>query len=203
MLLGNAKGYTKMVMARFKEIGYRPQLFLVNAADCGVPQRRERVFFCAIRDDIAAPPLQLAPKHRWISAGEATADLQILTDVERQDTKPTDEALTYWAKTKQGASFAAAKKVGTGKATGFGRVRNMQNAPSCTLTSNAGDFYHWSECRKLTYCEWKRLGSFPDDYIAKSDKIGKYMIGMSVPPKMTEAVAIAVIDQWLQPKVSP
>ena len=28
MLIGNAKGYTKMVMARFKELGYRPQLFL-------------------------------------------------------------------------------------------------------------------------------------------------------------------------------
>lgn len=54
--------------------------------------------------------------------------------------------------------------------------------------------------RSLTFKEWKRLGSFPDDYQAKSDKIGKYMIGMSVPPKMTEAVARAVIDQWLQPK---
>ena len=40
---------------------------------------------------------------------------------------------------------------------------------------------------------------FPDDYQAKTDKIGKYMIGMSVPPKMTEVVARAVIDQWLQP----
>jgi DNA (cytosine-5)-methyltransferase 1 len=45
MLFGNAKGYTKLVVARFKEIGYRVQLFLLNAADCGVPQRRERVFF--------------------------------------------------------------------------------------------------------------------------------------------------------------
>jgi DNA (cytosine-5)-methyltransferase 1 len=34
MILGNAKGYTKMVMARFREIGYRPQLFLLNGADC-------------------------------------------------------------------------------------------------------------------------------------------------------------------------
>ncbi len=58
---------------------------------------------------------------------------------------------------------------------------------------------HWNECRRLTFREWKRLGSFPDDYHAKTDKIGKYMIGMSVPPKMTEAVARAVIDQWLLP----
>jgi site-specific DNA-cytosine methylase len=54
--------------------------------------------------------------------------------------------------------------------------------------------------RKLTYREIKRIGSFPDDYAAKTDSIGKYMVGMSVPPKMTEQVARAVIDQWLLPK---
>ena len=199
MLTGNAKGYTKMVMARFKEMGYRPQVFLVNAADCGVPQKRERVFFCAVRDDIDVPPLTFTPKHRWISAGESTSDLRNLTDTERKETAPTQEALQFFKKTKQGSSFAAAKKIATGKANGFGRVRNSKSAPSCTLTSNAGDFYHWDDCRKLTYREWKRLGSFPDDYHAKSDKIGKYMIGMSVPPKMAQAVAEAVISQWLRP----
>jgi len=70
--------------------------------------------------------------------------------------------------------------------------------PSRSLTAT-DMFKHWNECRTLTYREWKRLGSFPDDYQAKSDKIGKYMIGMSVPPKMTEVVARAVIDQWLRP----
>jgi site-specific DNA-cytosine methylase len=51
----------------------------------------------------------------------------------------------------------------------------------------------------MTFREWKRLGSFPDDYSAKSDKLGKYMIGMSVPPRMTQVVADAVIEQWLKP----
>lgn len=55
----------------------------------------------------------------------------------------------------------------------------------------------WKSPRYLNLDEWLRLGSFPDDYVAKSDKIGKYMIGMSVPPKMTEAVARAVLSQWL------
>lgn len=54
--------------------------------------------------------------------------------------------------------------------------------------------------RKLSYREWKRLGSFPDDYQAKTPKIGKYMVGMSVPPKMAKAVACAVIEQWLSAK---
>lgn len=82
LIQGNAKGYVKLIMARFKVIGYNAQLFLVNATDCGVPQKRERVFFIALRDDIVKPKLVLAPTHRWIGAGEATSDLQILTDDE-------------------------------------------------------------------------------------------------------------------------
>ena len=69
--------------------------------------------------------------------------------------------------------------------------------PSNTLTAQDTDFFHGLHCRNFTYKEWKRLGSFPDDYQAKTDKIGKYMIGMSVPPKMTEQVAKAVCEQWL------
>jgi len=62
MLQGNAKGYCKLIIERFKATGYKPQLFLVNSADCGVPQKRERVFFVALRDDIDKPKLVLAPK---------------------------------------------------------------------------------------------------------------------------------------------
>ena len=200
MLIGNAKGYTKLVMARFREIGYRPQLFLINAADCGVPQRLERVFFCAIRDDIQAPPLKLAPRHRWISAGEACADVQVLTESEKVDVKPIKTQMRFWGKTKKGNAFDIACFSETGKKSFFGDYRLSDKQPSVTLKSEDFHYAHWDECRSLTFREWKRLGSFPDDYHAKTDKIGKYMIGMSVPPKMTEAVARAVIDQWLLPR---
>lgn len=195
MLIGNAKGYTKMVMARFKEIGYRPQLFLLNAADCGVPQKRERVFFCAVRNDIDVPPLKLATKHRWIDFDESTADVQEMTSTEIKDTKPTNEAIQCWPRILPGQFFDAAFK---DKKSGFSRTRVSLNAPVSSLTAHMDDYYHPKELRKLTYREWKRLGSFPDDYHAKTDKIGKYMIGMSVPPKMTEVVARAVCEQWLK-----
>ena len=197
MLLGNAKGYTKMIMARFKELGYRPQLFLLNAADCGVPQKRERVFFCAVRGDIDAPPLKLAPTHRWISAGEATADVQVLTADESEDSMMTDQETRFWRLTRKGDSFQAACKATSGKSSWFSRVRADDKQPINTLTANHNDMKHWDEERRLTFREFKRLGSFPDDYHAKTDKIGKYMIGMSVPPKMTEQVARAVCQQWL------
>jgi len=180
MILGNAKGYTKMVMARFKEIGYRPQLFLLNSADCGVPQKRERVFFCAVRDDIDVPPLKLAPTHRWISAGEATADL---------GGKVKGLFLVTAGNERHVVNFRLP-------------IHDPYSQPSPTLTATNNQFDLISHDRKTekrawTFSEYKRLGSFPDDYKAKTDKIGKYMIGMSVPPKMTEQVARAVCEQWL------
>jgi DNA (cytosine-5)-methyltransferase 1 len=200
MILGNAKGYTKLVMARFREIGYRVQLFLVNAADCGVPQRRERVFFCALRDDTPGGKLELNPSHRWISAGEACKDLQELTDDELRESMPDESARKYWEGTQPGETFNACSVRTTGKDSFYNHYRISCKTASPTLSSQQHLYNHWGKCRRLTFREWKRLGSFPDDYYAKTDKIGKYMIGMSVPPKMTEQVAKAVIEQWLSKK---
>ena len=197
MLIGNAKGYCKLIMARFREIGYRPQLFLVNAADCGVPQQRERVFFCAIRDDVKALPLKLDLRNRWISAGEATSDLADLTDEEKVETAPIQTDKNFWALTRPGKNYADACIKLRGKASFFNHAKLSSQRPSPTISAQPHCIKHWSEMRLLTYREWKRLGSFPDDYQVKTPRIGKYMIGMSVPPKMTKAVACAVIEQWL------
>ena len=199
MILGNAKGYTKLIMARFKEIGYRVQLFLLNAADCGVPQRRERVFFVALRDDLQGGQLVLKPQHRWISAGEACEDLQELTAAEKIDTQQSRRDRLWWHKTKPGDSYAAAIKKAENRLSCFNTIRLNGNEPANSLPGVCDQIQHWSQPRRPTFREWKRLGSFPDDYHAKTDKIGKYMIGMSVPPKMTEQVAKAVIEQWLRP----
>jgi DNA (cytosine-5)-methyltransferase 1 len=176
MILGNAKGYTRLVMQRFRQIGYRPQLFLINAADCGVPQRRERVFFCAIRDDCKAAPLVLKPEHRWISVTEACRDTR--SDLRKwMMVTASNQRHTLAGRTKP---WPISQPSPTLVATGANE-----------LIDSSKRFGSWS------FDDCKRLGSFPDDYIAKSDKIGKYMIGMSVPPRMTKAVAEAVRDQWL------
>lgn len=178
MIQGNAKGYVKLVMERFKEIGYRPQLFLVNAADCGVPQKRERVFFIALRNDIDKPKLVLAPKHRWIGTKEALNDLRASWDGWRVIT-PMNKRYILNEK----------------------RPHHPVSEPYPTLTGTVlpENLFNPTDKKfaEFSFSEYKRIGSFPDDYQAKTDKIGKYMIGMSVPPRMTEQVAMAVIDQWL------
>lgn len=196
LIQGNAKGYVKMIMQRYKEIGYKAQLFLINAADCGVPQRRERVFFCAIRDDIQREKLELNLTHRWISSGEACSDIQKLTPEEIANTKPSGLDLKYWHHTKPGDSYDKAALKLIFKRRYYNNYRISSKIPCNTLTGNPGIFTHWSECRKLTFRECIRLGSFPDDYYAKTESIGKYMIGMSVPPRMMQRVAEEVIKQW-------
>jgi DNA (cytosine-5)-methyltransferase 1 len=135
MIQGAAKGYVKMIFQRYKEIGYRPQLFLVNAADCGVPQKRERVFFVALRNDIEKAPLVLKPQHRWISAGEATDDVQVLTEDEIRDTLPSLTDKNFWQSTKQGSNYTEACQKQRGKSSFFNHVRLSSCEPSPTLTS--------------------------------------------------------------------
>lgn len=197
MIIGNAKGYTKMILARLRDIGYLPQLFLIDAADCGVPQKRERVFFCAVRSDVSQVKLVLNPSQRRISTSEACFDLNILTDEEKNETRPFPCSLKWWPLTEPGQSFSKAMERVVGKGSLFSHIRLSGAKPANTLTSQMQTFSHWSENRQLTMREAKRLGSFPDDYQVKNNKLGKYLIGMSVPPKMAEYVARAVCSQWL------
>jgi len=196
MILGKAQGYCKLVLQRLRQIGYRPQLFLLNSADCGVPQSRERVFFCAVRNDINAMPLRLSPRSRHISASEALRDIESHTRQELEAAALTEHARYWWNKTKPGDHFGDTKKRNGIKRTEFSTYRINGSKP-CNTIAATRSLMHWIEPRYLTFREAKRLGSFPDDYVARSEQIGYYMVGMSVPPRMTQRVAEAVLQQWL------
>jgi DNA (cytosine-5)-methyltransferase 1 len=55
LLLGDAKQYVRKIYTEFDKAGYYVQHWLLDASKMGVPQRRERVFFIALRKDLAAP----------------------------------------------------------------------------------------------------------------------------------------------------
>lgn len=202
ILLGNAKGYCKLIFDRFRKAGYRPQAFLLNAADCGVPQRRERAFFCAVREDIDVPKLVLKPNMKWVSAAEACADVQELTPEELAATAPTPCPLKWWPLTKPGENFSQTRERLGLSSSLFNHYRLDGSKPANTITANSHILNHWDTCRRLTTRELIRLGSFPDDYQFESAKMANYLIGMSVPPKLMQYVATEVANQWLLPDAS-
>ena len=59
LLLGNAKQYVIKIYEAFDKAGYTCQHFLLNACKMGVPQRRERVFFIALRKDLSPKFMEL------------------------------------------------------------------------------------------------------------------------------------------------
>ena len=85
---------------------------------------------------------------------------------------------------------------GTKRQSIYAGARISKTGPCRTITARSR-YFHFNECRELSLLEYFRLSSFPDDYKTKNDRLGKYLIGMSVPPLMAKAVARAVCEQWL------
>jgi DNA (cytosine-5)-methyltransferase 1 len=70
LIQGNAKLYVKKIFKTFDEAGYNVQLFLLNAASMGVPQKRERVFFIGYRKELCFGKLELRFNEKAIVFGE-------------------------------------------------------------------------------------------------------------------------------------
>jgi len=193
LISGNAKGYCRLIFKELREAGYKPQMFLINAAYCGVPQLRERVFIIAQRNDLNKPLLQIQTNKTTISVKEAFENIDDL-NVEKHYLSGKTEK--YWHLTKPGKNFSTTTEKLIGKSSWFNSSVLHPNKPSNTITASCQS-YHWEEPRRLTENEYKRLASFPDDYHFYNYSMASYLTGMSVPPKMMQLIAEAIRDQWL------
>lgn len=188
LILGKAKGYVKQILQKFKEAGYNTQFFLLDSSYMGVPQKRQRIFFIAKRNDLNLPALQLNFNEKTISAKEA---FQGIISDPNKITWLTEESKALWQKTRLGDSFKTVHP----KGSRFNEQKLNPNEPATTLTTRCMPM-HWQEPRRITIEEALRLQTFPDDYDF-ADTSGFYAIGMSVPPFMMQRLANEIRVQWL------
>lgn len=188
MLNGNAKAYVKRIKAEFEAAGYVVQLFLLNAASMGVPQKRERVFFICQRKDMGWPRLVLNFREKAIPFGEIDEG-----SVKRKPIR--DGIKDYYKQTPMGKSVSTVHP----KGMYFGTYKQHPNLVSSTIIADSGGgiMLHHSEDGYLTDNEYKLIGSYPLDYNFQTIE-PKYLIGMSVPPVMTAQIAHQVYLQWLK-----
>jgi DNA (cytosine-5)-methyltransferase 1 len=199
LLLGNAKEYVKKIYNEFDKAGYYLQHFLLDASKMGIPQRRERVFFIALRKDISQ--LYLYQKDMFTIIPKLELEFNekkiLFEEIDDINTEQGDYGLypSYlecWKKCKEGDNFSTVHH--KGMLHNASKVSRYMVLPTITAHRDGGA-YHWKYERPLTKRENCLAGSYPLDYDFKGLP-HKYLIGMSVPPIMTAQIATKIYEQW-------
>ena len=180
------------IVRRFNNLGYKVEYRLLNSANYGVPQKRERVIFIGIKNELNREihfPEITHKKENWITVRQAIDDLK---DMEEN----VDFSQIY---TKHRKGFIEkVKKTEIGKSVypkySESFYRCYPDKPSNTVKENHGGvFIHYEKNRVMTPRELARLQSFPDDFKFKGSKSCILVqLGNAVPCKLSLAIAKGV-----------
>jgi len=201
LLLGDAKQYVIQIYREFEKAGYYCQHWLLDASKMGVPQRRERVFFIALRKDLAKPFLKqmnlfdILPEIKLEFNEPEICFNEVFTNEERKPiSEAIHEAYEYCIKNKV-ADFAQYYEINFNKRKYFNTRLIFKDRVADTIKS---DCTHVIENEKayINATELKLVGSYPLDYNFVGNKTD-YLVGMSVPPVMTANIATKIYSQWL------
>lgn len=207
------KGALDFVLQTGRKLGYKVEYQILNSADYGVPQKRQRIFIVGTLSGYEFKfPL---PTHRqpddcnlinqhlpvWKTAGDAINDLDV---VEHDANLPghfaggKDHSLLAGIPPGDNYLFYTKEK-GHDDPKFKWRSRYWSfllklspDLPSWTIqarrSNNMGPF-HWRN-RILTISEVKRLQTFPDNYSLSGSIENQWrQIGNAVPPLLAECVA--------------
>ena len=186
-ILSFAKGQVlKMILNDFTNLGYRVQRKVLNAADYGVPQTRERVFIVGVRKDIDFEFEYPKPSYcedgsgglnKWVSVGEA---LMTLPDPDEPNEIPNHDYSKY--------------KLRFNGYIGHRMIDPAKPAP--TVTARGDDkggvvvLHHPNNQRRMSCRELATVQSFPIDYVFLGTRSSVYrQIGNAVQPVLAYAVA--------------
>lgn len=185
LMAGNARGYVKEIFEKFRDAGYSTQLFLLNASRMGAPQRRERTFFVATREQ----KLKLDFNEETISLAKALSTLLH----EHQHQSVNDKTRWLWERCEPGKNFSTVHA----KGHRWNWSREHMNLPCRTMASTSAKMIlHPMEPRTFCKSELCAIQTFPQDYDFLEQDPG-YVCGMSVPPFMTQRLAIQIYEQIL------
>lgn len=163
----------KTIIKDFSKIGYNVEYKLLNAADYGVPQIRERVIIVGVRNDIKVAINWAKPTHSsnnknlkpWVTIKEAIGDLE---NYEIHQSLPN-----------YGYSRA---KLFAGK-QGNIITKSDKPAPTMRAEHHGNIEFHYNLPRRLSAREVARIQSFPDNFVfVKSISDAYRQIGNAVAP---------------------
>jgi len=209
ILSANNKEAWGLISNSFGELGYSLSYRVLDAAEFGVPQHRDRVILVGVKDQSSF--LFPRPTHGpassdgrpYVTASEAIANLQ----------DPSEEYKPYGGKYEDlllqvppGSNYLfftekmnhpEPKFAWRSRFSDFLYVADP-NQPTRTIVAHPGKWagpFHWKK-RKFTISELKRLFTFPDDYeLAGGEMTQIRQLGNSVASRLGFNLAEAVRKQ--------
>lgn len=231
-VLENVKGLTTLsnglfrddIIRRFGDLGYNVQYKIVNAANYGVPQNRDRVFFIGLNSKPFVFPLGSVKE--FVTCEDALSDLPPLNeengfdnvhqyicdpknDYQKLMRSNSTSILNHQITVHSDQTKAIISMIPDGgKIKDLPReywdVRKYNKAfermsskrPSNTVDTGHRNYFHFRENRIPTARENARLQSFPDDFEFIGTKTSQYkQIGNAVPPLLAYEIAKAIKEQ--------
>lgn len=202
------------ITSAFSKLGYKLRAEVVDAADYGVPQHRERLIMVGYKTGEFEFPM---PTHgpdsgtqtALVSVEDAILDLQPMNEPFHDNLggmyghllPSVPEGLNYSFFT---AEMKHPEPVFAWRSKFHDLLYKVSRSEPCrTIKAQPGKFtgpFHWKN-RHFTAAELKRLQTFPDEY----DLVGSYsnvleQIGNSVPPRLAYVIAASVREQLLVKK---
>lgn len=197
LVRGVGKGLFKQILARFAALDYRVAAQLLDAQWLGVPQRRQRVIFVAVRRDLNVAPAHPLPLSSRVSIRDALSLPSSATTLhtfhgEQRLDAPAPTVLTH----NRGRNVMS---VVTALQDTVWHARWLPaSQPAPAITTAPTHCMEHGRSRRLTIAELKRLCSVPDDFTLTGTYAQQWeRLGRAVPPAMMHAIAATVRDRIL------
>lgn len=199
-LFTHNKGETKKeIIDLFKKMNYNVDCKVVNTANFGIPQIRNRVLFIGnrISNNIVFPTKTV---DKPISIKEAIDKLPKLKSGEKSkipnhiSMKHSEQMLEKMRFVTDGGNRNEIPEYIRPKSGDVRKyIRYKSTEPAVCVTGDMRKIFHYSQNRALTVRELASLQTFPLDFVFKGSTISQQQqVGNSVPPILAKEIALTI-----------
>ena len=198
----------KEIRQSFEDAGYRISYRILDAADYGVPQHRERLFIVGTKKDFFEFPIPTHGPDSLDNRPYVTA-FEVMKNIASDGNAKTGLNGRYGYLLKDippGLNYSFyTEKMGHPEPIFAWRSKFSDflykadpYSPTRTLKAQGGQYtgpFHW-ENRGFSLVELKRIQTIPDKYTLVGNRQAViHQIGNSVPPQVARVLAICVLEQ--------
>lgn len=187
LLTANQKSAFPLIMEEFKNSGYNVKYMVLNSANYGVPQKRERVIIVGFRKDLNI---------NFTFPNHVITNENLFEPLKKVIDNNVDEKYYFSERAVEGM-MKKREKMNKGRAQDIEKPCNTVGAHLAKVSLNSTDpvLFNGTRYRRFTPREVARIQSFPETFSLVGTETAQYRaLGNAIPPVMIWYVANKIKD---------